>query len=535
MRVVARVMSAPKMGVSQLFDRVRKQGIDRREFLQMSGGVAGLSLLGKPSFAQAQKQGGHLRQAIRGGAVTDTLDGATLIDTHNVNTSNQIRNTLSEILPDGTVTGELAEVWETKPGAKEWVCKLRNGVEFHNGKSLAPTDVIYSINHHRAENSGSGGAGVVEGIEDIRTDGPNSVVFTLKDGNVDFPYLMADYHLVIVPEGTSGTDWAKGVGTGPFVLERWEPGVVSAAVRNPNYFKEGRPYFDSVESFNVPDLTARVNALQTGEVDVIDDLDKNTVGRLGRLPGVRIVEAEGGLHMSLPMRTDVAPFDNNDIRLAMKYSVDREAILDRVLGGHGYLGADQPIGRNSIFYNPELKPRPYDPEKAKFHLKKAGMDALKVKLVTSEIYTGAQDVAVLFGESAKASGITVDIERYPVDGYWNDIWMKRPFSMVFWFGRPTADWMLSTVYATGSAWNDTFWSNAAFDKLLKEARVELDEAKRREMYFHLQDIVSEDCGAIIPVFSNLMLATNEKIALPATIAGDSPMDGQKNAERWSFA
>jgi peptide/nickel transport system substrate-binding protein len=462
------------------------------------------------------------------------LDGATLIDTHAINVSYQVRNTLTEIKADGDIAGELAESWNADPGAKRWSFKLRRGVEFHNGKSLDADDVIYSLNHHRGAGSKSGGAAAVAIIDDIKADGKDSVVFSLKQGNVDFPYLMADYHLMIVPAQTQGTDWRKGVGTGPFVLKHFDPGVRAETVRNPNYFKEGLPYFDAEHTLNVTDPTARVSALRSGQADLIEDPGLKTLELLRKVAGVRIIEAEGGTHFSLPMRCDMSPFDANNLRLAMKYAIDREMLLKNILQGHGYLGNDQPIGRNQRYFAADLPQRGYDPEKAKFYLKKAGVSSFKVALPAAEIYTGAVDLATIYQQTAKAAGISIDVQRYPLDGYWNDIWMKRPLSMVYWYGRATADWMFTTVYAGGASWNDTFWKNGRFDQLLQEARVEFDDAKRRQMYFEMQQIVSDDGGAIIPLFANLVSASTDKVATPPKIAGDAPLDGQRNAERWFF-
>ena len=105
--------------------------------------------------AAAPKRGGKLRQGVRGGATSDRLEGAQLIDTHNINTSWQIRNNLTEVTADGDVTGELAESWEPNKDASIWVFKLRDGVEFHNGKTLEANDVVYSINAHRGPDSKS--------------------------------------------------------------------------------------------------------------------------------------------------------------------------------------------------------------------------------------------------------------------------------------------------------------------------------------------------------------------------------------------
>ena len=514
------------------------KGLSRREFMHraLAAGVtvAAAEALWTRQAKAAPQQGGTLRQALRGGATSDTLDGASLIDSHNINVSWQVRNNLTEVLADGSITGELAESWETSDDAAQWVFTLRKGVEFHNGKSLDAEDVVFSINHHRGPDSASGGAGAVSGIADIKTDGKDKVVFELSSGNADFPFLMSDYHLTIVPAGSENL--GDGMGTGPFSLKHWDPGVRADTVRNPNYFKEGRPYFDAVETLNVPDTAARISALQTGEVDTIEDPDIKTLHVLAKVPGVVIKEAGGTKHFSYPMLTTRAPYDNNDVRMAIKLGVDREALLQTMMRGHGYIGNDHPIGQNQRYFASELEQRAYDPDKAKWHLKQAGMDSIDLTLSAGDIFDGGVDSAVLMKEHASKAGININVERVPADGYWSEVWLKKDWCVCYWSGRATEDWMFSTAYLSSSDWNDMGpWEHEKFDKILVEARGELDDAKRREMYVELQRIVRDEGGVLIPVFANLVLAHTDKVATPDVIGGNWAMDGDKNGERWWFA
>ena len=510
--------------------------IKRREFLARAAalGVTATGTGARWQTAQAApKRSGHFIQALRGGATDNSLDGTTLLDTHAISTSWQVRSNLTEILPNGDVVGELAESWEASADASQWRFKLRRGVEFHNGKSLTPEDVIWSINLHRGEDSKSGAAGAVAAVADLAADGPDTVVFTLKEGNADFPVILADYHLVVGIDGTTGIEWDGGIGTGPFVLEEWEPGVRSATRRNPNYFKDG-PWFDSIESINVPDQSARVNALRANEVHVVEEPDLKTLHLLEKTPGIKVLEAGGTRQYTIPMRTDRAPFDNNDVRLALKYAVDREALLKTVLRGHGYLGNDHPIGKSQRYFDASIPQREYDPDRAKFHLKKAGLDSLSADLYTADIYTGANDAAVLYKEHAAGAGIDINVVVAPIDGYWSDVWLKQPFSMCYWSGRPTSDWMFSLEYYSEAAWNDAFWKHEHFDKLLLEARAELDTAKRAALYSEMQNIVRDEGGVLIPLFANWVQALSEKIGTPEQIAGNWTLDGNKNTERWWF-
>ena len=112
-------------------------------------------------------------------------------------------------------------------------------------------------------------------------------------------------------------------------------------------WNQDRAFADEVEFLAVADQTARTNALVSDAVDAIDQVDLKTVSLLARKPGIHIEEVSGPLHYTFPMRTDVAPFDNNDVRLALKHAIDRQEILDKILHGHGSIGNDSPIGRRT--------------------------------------------------------------------------------------------------------------------------------------------------------------------------------------------
>ncbi len=515
--------------------------ISRRAFIKRAtamGLVAAIpaGLLAEEAKAAAPKQGGKFRQALRGGSNSDTLFGVLGGgDTHQVNTQWQLLSNLTEVTPDGQVAGELAESWEVSDDATQWVFKLRKGVEFHDGKSLVADDVVHSINVHRGEDSRSIGKGLVAGIDDVKADDKHSVVFKLKTGNADFPILLASSRFPIAQAGTMDAEWEKGIGTGPFMLTHWEPGVRSATKRNPNYFKEGRPYFDEVETLHVADVGARTSALRDGTVDAIDDPEPQTLHLLEKVPNLQIREVGGNSHYTFPMLMDTAPFDNNDVRYALKYAIDRDAMLQTLLRGHGYLGNDHPISKAQRYFASELPQRMYDPDKAKFHLKKAGLSQLDITLWASEIYAGGIDSAVLYKEHAAKAGINMTITQVPTDGYWSEIWNVKPFCVSVWYGHPTEDLMFTQAFSAESAWNETHWNNARFEKLLVDARAELDEAKRRTMYAEMQQLVRDEGGFVCPVFKNWLVAASNKVHIPQRIGGDAPVDGNRNAERWSFA
>ncbi len=511
--------------------------ISRRELLQGASamGVAALAgSLGGPAFA-APKRGGRFRVAMGHGATSDSYDPATWDQAFVQVFATARHGYLTEIAADGSLVGEVAESWEASPDATVWTLKLRDGLRYHSGKPVTAADVIASLNHHRGEDSKSAAKPIVAGITDMKADGSN-VVITLDSGNADFPFILSDYHLPIMPSAEGKIDPTSSDGCGGYIVESFEPGVRATMKRNPDYWKPDRAYFDEIEMLVVIDAAARQNALITGEVDVIDQVDRNTVHLLKRARNIKVLATTGTQHYSFAMDTRVAPFNDNNVRLALKYAIDRQELVDKVLNGYGSIGNDHPIAKSSRFYAADLEQHSYDPDKAKHYLKQAGLDSLDVSLSAADAaFGGAVDAAVLYSEKAAAAGININVVREPNDGYWTSVWMKKPWSAVYWGGRPTEDWMFSMAYAAGAAWNDSFWEHERFNMLLKEARSELDEAKRRAMYEEMQAIVSNEGGVVIPMFAAYVMAHSDKVAHPDQVAANWTMDGFRAVERWWFA
>lgn len=509
--------------------------LDRRRF---SAGLAASAtsplLAPRSARAQSPKRGGVYRMGLRGGSTAESLDPATYgtgIINHFM--MGAVGNCLAEIDQTGAAVPELAEFWEPSADAATWTFRLRDGVTFHNGKTLTAEDVIASFNHHRGEETKSGGKALVADIVAIRKDDDRTVVFELAQGNADFPYVTAEYFFIVFPAVDGKPDWRSGVATGGYRIAEFEPGVRYAGERNPDYFKEDRAWFDRVEILAIPDAAARSNALLTGEVDVIDAPTLSTVSLLERTPRITVEAVTGTQHYSMPMWCDTAPFDDVNVRLALKYAIDREQLVKTLLFGYGRVGNDSPITPANRFFNNEMEQRAYDPDKARFHLKQAGLDSLSVDLHCADAaFEGAVDAATLFRETAGAAGIDLRVVREPDDGYWSNVWLKVPFCACYWSGRPTEDLMFTTAYASDAAWNDAKWRNARFDALLVEARTELNEDRRREMYWEMQEIVKDDGGTIIPLYAQYVHAHGDGVAHDGALASNRSIDGWKSMERW---
>lgn len=508
---------------------------NRRQAIKM-GGIIGLALAtGLPANAAKPKRGGTFRVAKGHGSTADTLDPSKFDNGFMLANAYNYGNFLTEIDAENNVLPELAESWEASDDAKTWTFRLRRGVKFHDGRELTSRDVVASIDHHRGPDSTSSGAPIVAPIQDVIAVDDHTVIFEIESGDADFPFILAAYQLIILPAKDDGTiDWESGIGTGPYKIEEFEPGVRASYVRNEDYFKPDRGWFDRIEMLSILDSTARVNALITGEIDAMDKIPLEVAARIASAPGVVLQEAAGNQHYTFAMHTNVAPFDDNNVRQALKYGIDRQELVDKVLQGYGVVGNDHPISPSQRFYNSEMEQSSYDPVRAREYLEKAGLERLAVDLyVADAAFDGAIDAGLLYAEKARDAGIDINVVRAPDDGYWSDVWLKKPFSAVYWNGRPTEDGAFSIAYAAGGAWNDTFWDNERFNELLVAARSELDPDKRRAMYYEMQEILANEGGTIIPMFASYVFAHSDKIAHDK-IAANQDMDGERWGERWWF-
>jgi peptide/nickel transport system substrate-binding protein len=507
-----------------LTGRLKLGAISRREFMARAAALgvsaALLSTMGGSFAALAAdtpKKGGLLRLGLAGGSTTESLEPATYKDSVMIAVGHGLYNGLVEWAADGKPAPELATDWEARSGAAEWVLNLRKGVKFSNGKEFNADDAVYSLNLHRGDTS-SGAVGVMKTVKDVKKLDKYQIQITLDSPDADFPYVLTDYHLLMVPDGFK--DWAKPIGTGAFVLEHFDPGVrIAFKKANGDYWKEGRGHLDAAEITVIADASARINALISGQIDIINRVEPKAVALLAKAARTEIVRAPGGWHTVMAMQTDKPPYDNPDIRLAMKYATDREQILKALFNGYGAIGNDHPIPPSDPYFNKDLPQRKHDPEQAAFHLKKSGVDPTLVLQVSDAAFPNAVQMGTLVQSSATKAGLKVEVKKEPTDGFWDNVWLKGAFVESYWGGRPAATQMLSIAFGANAPWNESHWKNDKFEKLLADAKSETDEAKRKGYIWEMQAMLHEDGGAVIPVFRDWIDAHHE------TVGGHTPHGG----------
>ena len=507
------------------------RGLSRRELLAATGGVvvAG-SLAGSAGTAFARstapraKKGGVFRLGVTGGGAKDFIDGQSITTKPDQARLTSGWETLLSYDSNYKLgTDALAEE-ATQDGAKQWTIRLKSGIEFNNGKTLGADDVIYSLRRIADPKNklfGSAGIAAVD-LNRLKKMDKLTVRLFLKTPDSTLGEQLGQYYNGIVPVGYSRTNKLKWVGTGPFVTKSFAPGRQSVHDRNPNYWRSGQPYFDQVKVIDFADPSAQVNALFSGAIDAMTDIPFAQLSTAQSHGNVKILESPGGGWLPLCMAVDMPPFDNVNVRKAMRLIVDRPAMLAQVLSGHGRVANDLYAPFDADFAK-GLPQRHQDIDQAKALLKAAGMENLTVDLHTTDGAAGMVDSANIFAAQAKAAGVTVNVKNDP--NYYGDQYLKLPFSVDFWGTRsylPQA--ALGSIQ--GAAYNETHWglTGTPYLSLYKQAVAAPNAAKRHELVLEMQKLEYNQGGYIIPFFNNLLDAYSSKVV------GFKPSKGTLNLD-----
>lgn len=528
----------------ELIEQMKSDGRDgrlsRRDFIRflVATGItvsAASALWNTEVMAVSPRKGGTFRLGMHDGNTSDTHDPGTYLSFATIQLAHVHRSYLTLITPQNGLGPDMAVSWSASDDASEWTFKLNKDASFHSGRPFTADDAIASLNHHRGDKTSSVAAALLKDVKEIVKNNPHSITIKLASGNADLPWLMTDYHLAMLPANADGTiDWQSGDGAGPYKIVSHRPGIGTKLVRHEGWHLEGA-YFDKVELMVLNDPNAREIALVTGEVDAVTQIELKTLNLLRRNKNIEIDNVPSGSALTMPMFCDTAPFDDVNVRNAMKLAIDREEIIEKIAFGMAIPGNDVHVSPNMPYWA-DLPQRRYDPERARALLKKAGREKLKVNLsVADTVYSGAVDMCVLFAQQAKAAGIEINVVREPSDGYYSNVWLKKPFCLVQWGARATPDLIFTLVYKNDAAWNESRWKNKRFNELLLLAKAELDQAKRTAMYREMQQLAHDDGGTILPMFTNFVYARNKKVRHGPHLASGWQIDGARGASRWWFA
>ncbi|MGA9858808.1 MAG: ABC transporter substrate-binding protein [Solirubrobacteraceae bacterium] len=475
-----------------------------------SGSSASSSAGSSPASTGSIKAGGSLRVGATGGGAKDTIDAHLPTADPDIMRCWNLYEPLAVRPPSfGPLEMMVAESIEAQHGkADAWVVKLRSGIEFHNGKSVTPEDVIYSLQRildPKNPKVGAASIGYVD-IKGVKKLSSDSLLIPLKFPNATFLDDIGQYFNAIVPVGYNP---AKPVGTGAFMYESFTPGQQSVFKKFPNYWQHGKPYADTLTIIDFTDDTARVNALLGGQVDAIDNLPTGQIAQVQGNSSLKVLISHTGQWQPFTMRVDTAPFSDVRVRQAMRLVVNRPQMVEQVLSGQGRIANDMYAPFDPA-YAASLPQRHQDLEQAKSLLKSAGHAGLTVQLTTAPVFQGVVQAAQVFAQQATGAGVTVKLQKLDTGTFYGPNYLKWPFAQDFWATREYLP-QVAQGSLPSSPFNETHWADPTFIKLIGQARSTLDETKRNQLLLQAQTIEYNTGGYIIPYFSNQIDAYSAKV------------------------
>lgn len=465
--------------------------------------LAGSGLSGMP------RRGGDLKVGMTGGDSSDTLDANDGEDYPDYTRLAQLYNSLVTMGLDALPQYELAEEVSSDKTATVWTIRLRPGVAFHNGKNLGAEDIIFTLRRILNPKSPLPGATPLGPVDpsSLKALDNRTVQLSMETPYASFVEQLASYfyYLYIVPVGY---DPKRPIGTGPFVYKSFTPGQQSYFTRNPNYWKTGLPYIDSVTILDFADAASQVNALISSQIDAAGNIEGTQAKTLQSSSGLRVLTSKTGAMTPFTMRVDRPPFNDVRVRQAFRLIVNRPQLIDDALDGYGVVGNDvsspfDPAYTHSLHVSQDLP-------KARHLLKLAGQENLSVTLVTSPIALGTVEGATVFAQQAKAAGVNVRVKQVTTTTFFGPDYLSWTFSQDWWYYSPYLAQVAQELLPK-SPYNETHWDDPQYVALYNEANRTLDLSKRYEIEHEMQRIDFDSGGLIIASYNDVNDAYSDKL------------------------
>jgi peptide/nickel transport system substrate-binding protein len=443
------------------------------------------------------RYGGTLRAALTGGSSSDTLDPNVAVNNVDFARVLNLYDSLVWLSREGVPYLRLAEELTPHRDATVWTIRLRKGILFHDGREATADDLIFSIKRIINPKAPGAGANLLRNVHapGIRKIDRYTVAVPFLRPYAVFLDSLANVNTIfLLPEGFNPK---KPIGTGPFRFVSFTPGQQSVFSRWEHYWDAPYPYADTLVLTDYSDQTSQVNALLSGEVNLINLLSQDVIGTVTG-GGKKIIISDGGGFNPFTMRVDSPPFNDVRVRQAFRLMVDRPKMLDIVFGGHGTIGNDI-FGIWSPSYDHAIPQRVQDIEQAKHLLKAAGREGLTVELVTSDIAQGVVNMAQVFAQDAAQAGVKVNLNQVTVTDFYGPSYLKWVFAQDYWYYNPYYPQVQQAMLPT-SPFNECHFDDPRYNSLYAQALASTDEARRVEIAHEMQMIDWTHGGYIIPFF-----------------------------------
>lgn len=478
--------------------------LTRRRFLEASAlgafGLAGGGLLSACGSSQSTstttaaatmspRRGGTIRLGTPGSSA-DTLNSAAYVTNADLTRGIQLYDTLTELDLDFRLQLALAEEL-TADSPLQWTVRLRQGATFHNGKPVTADDLMFSLQRViKTPYQGSVGISMID-LAGMRKLDPRTVRIPMTRPNSYLPDELSQADIPIVPVGF---DPKTGIGSGPFKLVSFSPGVESVMARNENYWRQPA-WIDTLIISDYADQATQVNALMAGQLEMCG-LAPTQIKTVSGDSSLRLFVEQSAGWEPIVMQTSMTPFKDVRVRQAMRLLTDRQQIIDSAYAGYATLGNDlfSPIDPE---YASSLPQRQQNVDQAKSLLRSAGYPDLRVQLVTSALSGTLAGVAQVFAQQAHEAGVTVSIDTIDPTSFYGPDFTRRALTQDVW-GQFPLETTMAWALIPGAIDNETGWNDSRFDAFIEQARQQPAGSLRKEIMFEAQKLLYETGGYVIP-------------------------------------
>ncbi len=405
-----------------------------------------------------------------------------------------VLDTLVGIDTKGNLIPQLATSWKSSDAGKTWTFTLRPNVKFSNGRALSADDVAYSLNRLLDPKTASGNAYHLSGVISITAPSKTAVVLKLKEARTNIlGDLTSKSTGIFAKEGVDNkTIGTAPIGTGPFKIASYQPGVGVKLVKNPYYWQAGLPYLNGIDIRVIPDEGVRRSSLVSGDVDWVMAVPPQDVPELKKNPKLVIDSVPAFSYWYIGLNLKRKPFDQKAVRQAIAQGVNRDQIVQGAVFGQA-VTTQSPIPSNNAF---SQKYTPYTGglEQAKTLLAKGGVpQGFETSVMVTTQYPESVRIAQILQAQLAPLGIKVNIRTLEW-AQWLDEEAKGNFDMfvLSWNAMIDPSEYFYAQHRTGQGFNFTGYSNPALDKLLDSARVATSTAQRKSLYARINKLVVDD-------------------------------------------
>jgi peptide/nickel transport system substrate-binding protein len=417
----------------------------------------------------------------------------------------------------------LATSWTHDATGRTWSFKIREGVKFHDGTTLDAGDVSATFERLVSPASASAGASAFKGYlspNHTEVQG-NTCIFHLDAPNANFPYLVSSttYQAVILPKSYQiGTYEESFIGTGPYKLAPggYTQGVGISFVRNTDYWG-GTPPLDGVHMGFYQDSASQILALQGGQLDLIPQFGFQEGRALFTNHNIQVFSVRSSAHRQIPMRMDLAPTSDVNVRKAIALSLNRPDVIKKLFAGRADLGNDCPIAPVQVAFNKSVPQRHQDISQAKSLLSKSKYKNISLTITTYKAYE-LPDLAALVQEAAKAIGVKFSIKVLTAAQYYGGKqilskttsggtpWENAQVTITDWAPRAVPNVLLTSAVKGGGVWNVARYNNKQVNTWVNQLVAALDTKTQQSIAGKIEQQMLNDTPLILPYYYNYLAA-----------------------------